>query len=92
MRAKIAPNLIKIGVHSYLSNRYINPLSKLNFEKVDKSAPFQPWFDKALTRAKIARNLIKIGGPWLSLKWVPKLTFKTQFRESKQMCTFSTMV
>ena len=36
MRAKIAPNLIKIGVHAYLLNGYLNPLSKLNSEKVEK--------------------------------------------------------
>ena len=40
MRAKIDPNLIKIGVHAYLSNGYLNPLSKLNSVKVDKSAYF----------------------------------------------------
>ena len=61
MRAKIALNLIKIGVHAYLSNGYLNPLSKLNSEKVHKSAYFQHWFDQPLTRAKIAPNLIKIG-------------------------------
>ena len=33
---KIAPIPIKIGVHTYLSNGYLNPLSKLNFEKVEK--------------------------------------------------------
>ena len=36
MRAKLDPNIIKIGVHAYLSNGYLNPLSKLNFEKVEK--------------------------------------------------------
>ena len=61
MRAKIAPNLVKTGVHDYLSNGYLNPLSKLNSEKVDKSAYFQPWFDQHWTRAKISPNLIKIG-------------------------------
>ena len=33
-RPKIAQNLIKIGVHAYLSNAYLNPLSKLNSKKV----------------------------------------------------------
>ena len=56
MRAKIAPNLIKMGFHAYLSNSYLNLLSKLNSEKVDKSAYFQPGL-----RAKIAPNLIKLG-------------------------------
>ena len=60
MRAKIAPNLIKIGVHAYLSNGYLNPLSKLNFEKVDKSESFQPLFDQPSTRAKISPNIIEI--------------------------------
>ena len=36
MRAKKAPNLIKISVRAYLSNEYLNPLSKLNSEKVAK--------------------------------------------------------
>ena len=40
MRAKIAPNLIKIDVHGYLSNAYLNPLPILIFEKIDKSANF----------------------------------------------------
>ena len=61
MRAKITPNLIKIGVHAYLSNGYLNPLSKLNSEKVNKSAYFQPWFDQPCTEANIAPNLINIG-------------------------------
>ena len=39
---KIAPNLIKIDVDTYLSNGYLNPLSKLNSDKVNKSAYFQP--------------------------------------------------
>ena len=29
MRSKVVPNIIKIGVHAYLSNGYLNPLSKL---------------------------------------------------------------
>ena len=61
MRAKIDANMIKIGVNAYLSNRYLNPLLKLNFDKVNKSAYFQHWFDQPLTRAKVAPNLIKIG-------------------------------
>ena len=73
-------------------NGYLNPRSKLNSDKVDKSAYFQTLFDQSWTRAKIARNLIKIGGPWLSLKWVPKSTFKTQFWESWQKCIVSTLV
>ena len=59
--AKIDPNIIKIGVHAYLSNGYLNPLSKLNGKKVNKSASFQPWFDKPWMWAKITPNLIKIG-------------------------------
>ena len=59
--AKIAPNLMRIGVHAYLSNGYLHPLSKINSEKVDKRSYFQIWFDQPLTRAKIAPNIIKIG-------------------------------
>ena len=58
---RITLNPIKIGVHAYLSNGYLNRLSKLIFEKVEESAYFQLWFDKPSTIAKIALNLIKIG-------------------------------
>ena len=61
MRVKIAPNILKIGAHAYLSNGYLNPLSKLNYEKVDKSAYFLPCFDQPRRRDKIAPNIIKIG-------------------------------
>ena len=50
-----------MGVSPYVSNGYLNPLSKLNCEEVDKSASFKPWFDQPRMRAKIAPNLIKIG-------------------------------
>ena len=30
--------------------------------------------------------------PCLSLKWVPKSTFKIEFQESRQKCIFSTLV
>ena len=91
-RTKIAPNIIKIGVQADISNGYLNPLWKLSSEKVDKSAYFQTWFDQPWKRAKIAWNIIKLRCPWLPIKWVPKYTFKTQLRESRQMCIFSTFV
>ena len=61
MMAEIAPNIIEIGVHAYLSNGYLNPLLKLNSKKVDKSAYFQPWFAQPGMRVKTTPNLIKIG-------------------------------
>ena len=61
MSAKIDLNHIEIGVHAYLSNGYLNPVSKLNFEKVDKSAYFHPWFDQPLSLGKISPSLINIG-------------------------------
>ena len=61
MSTKITPNLIKIGVHAYLSNGYVNSLSNVNFEKDDKSAYFQPWFEQPWMTTKIDRKCIKIG-------------------------------
>ena len=61
MKAKIVSNLIKIDVHAYLGNGYLNQLSKLNSKKVNKSAYFQPWFYQPRRMDKIAPNLIKIG-------------------------------
>jgi len=46
MRPIIAPNFIKIRFHAYLSNGYVNPHSKLNSKKVERSAYFKLWFDK----------------------------------------------
>ena len=88
---KIAPNLINIGVDAYLSNGYLNPLSILNYEKVDKSACFQAGFTSlkwGLDRSKSHKNRF----PCLSLKRVPKSTFKTQSRENRRKCIFSTLV
>ena len=61
MRAKIDPYILKMGVHAYLSYGYLNPLSELNSEIIDKSASFKPWFDQLSTKAKIDANVIKIG-------------------------------
>ena len=62
-----------------LSNGNLNPLSKLNFDKVDKSAYFQPWFDQPLTWAKITPNLIKMGVHAYLVKWVSKSILKFEF-------------
>ena len=56
MMAKIAPNLIKIGVHAYLSNGYQNALSKLNFEKVDKIA----FYNLCLSNLELGPKYIQI--------------------------------
>ena len=45
-----------------------------------------------LNEGKIAPKSIKNRCPCLSLKWVPKSTFKTQFWKSRQQCIFSTLV
>ena len=90
-RSKYVQISKKIGVYAYLSSGYLNALSKLNSEKVDKSASFKTWFDQPWKRAKIAPNIIKNRCPCLSLKWVPKSTSKTQFQESRQKCIFSTL-
>ena len=52
MRSKITPNFIKTSIHAYFSNAHLNPLSNFNFEKVDKSASFQPLYDQPGTSAK----------------------------------------
>ena len=84
-RPKIAPNLIKTGVHAYLSNGYLNPHSNFNSEKVKKTAYFQPWLDQPWMREKSSKSH-KNRCPCLSLKWVPKSTFKTQLWESRKKC------
>ena len=61
MRTKIALIIVKLSVHDYLSHGCLNPLSKLNSEKVAKSAYLKHWFDNPCMRFKIAPNLIKIG-------------------------------
>ena len=44
--------------------------------------------NKGRNRSKYHKNRC----PFLSLKWVPKSTFKTQFQENWQNCMFSTLV
>ena len=91
MRSKITPNIIKIGVHAYLSNGYRNLLSKLNSEKVAKSAYFKPWFDNPCMRFKIAPNLIKIGfHAYLSNGYLNPLSNLNSEKVNKSI--FSTLV
>ena len=61
MRSNTTPNIIKIGVHAYLSNGYLNSHWKPNSEKVDKSAYFQTLFEQPWTWNKIAQDIIEIG-------------------------------
>ena len=63
-----------MSIHAYMSNRYLNLLSKRNSENVDKSAYFQTWFDYPWTREKVAPNLIKIGVAYLSNGYLNQLS------------------
>ena len=79
MKAKIAPNVIKIGVHANLKNGYLNPLSILNSKKVDKSASFEHWFIQTLNEGQNSSKSHKNTCPCLSLEWVSKSTLKFEF-------------
>ena len=92
MRAKVAPDLIKIGVHAYLSSGYLNPLSKLNHwesrQKCIISTLVWPTLNEGQNNSKYHKNRCRC----LSLKWIPKSTFKIQFRECWKKFLFSTFV
>ena len=81
----------KIGVHAYFSNGYLNPLSKINPEKVDKSAYFQPWFDQAWMTTNITPNITKIGvHAYLSNGYL--IHFQNKIPRKSTKCIFSTLV
>ena len=59
---------------------------------MEKVELFRPSFDQVWLRPKIARKSPKNLLLLLSIKWVPKSTFKFQLWESRQKCIFSTLV
>jgi len=57
---KIARNPLKVCMHGYLSNGYLNFLSKLNYEKVRKISSLRPLLNQRWIRNKIAPNIVKV--------------------------------
>ena len=89
MRSQIDLNLIKIGVHTYLSNGYLNILYNFNSKKVSKSAYLQPWFNKPLTSAKIAPNLTELGVHAYLSNGYPNPLSKLNYEKVKKMHIFN---
>jgi len=59
--SKIARNPLKVCMHGYLSNGYLNFLSKFNYEKVKKISYLRPLLDQPWITNKIASNIVKVG-------------------------------
>ena len=84
---KIAPNIVKVGMHSYLPNAQINLLSNFNFEKLVKSeTPLCVLLRLGLKRVKIFRDIVKVhvqaclsnGHPNLSANFNSKKLLKSE--------------
>ena len=61
LRSKIARNPLRVCMHGYLSNGYLNSLSNFNYEKVKKIWSLRPLLDHPWITTKIARNIVKVG-------------------------------
>ena len=61
LRSKIAPNPLRVCMHGYLSNGYLNSLSNFNNEKVGKISSLRPLLDQPWITTKIALNIVKVG-------------------------------
>ena len=59
--AKIALNIMKVGMHSYFSTAHLNLRLNFNFEKLVKREPSLCGFAKVgLKGVKIVRNVSKV--------------------------------
>ena len=117
---KITSNIVKFGEHCYLPNAKINLRSNFNFEKLVKGETlFDGFVEVGIKGGEIFWNVSKFpvhaclsnGHPnlWstfnykkllksetrnpqklymyaLSMKWIPKYSFKLQFQESQEKC------
>ena len=77
---KIALNITKFGMHSYLPNGHLNLRSNFNSKELVKSeTPLCAFTKVALKGTKIAWNVVKVGLHPSLLKYLPKSTFKFKF-------------
>ena len=78
--AKIAPNIVKVGMHSYLPNAQINLRSNFNSEKLVKSeTPLCSFYKVGL---KVGENVLQRrekSCASLCIKWTSKSMSKFQF-------------
>ena len=61
LRTKIAWNPLRVCMHGYLSNGYVNSLSNFNYEKVEKIWSRRPLLDQTWITTKLAPNIVKVG-------------------------------
>ena len=59
-RSKIAQNPLKVCMHGYLSNGYLNSLSNFAYKNVEKIASLRPLLDQLWIMTKITSNLVKV--------------------------------
>ena len=60
LRSKIARNPLRVCMHGYLSNGYLNSLSNFNYEKVGKIWSLRPLLHQPWIMTKIASNIMKV--------------------------------
>ena len=60
-RSKIVQNPLKVFVHGYLSNKYLNSLSNFTYKKVKQIASLRPLLDQPWIMTKINSNIVEIG-------------------------------
>ena len=58
--SKIARNPLKVCIHVYLSNGYLNSLSNFNYKKTEKITSLRPLLDQPWITTKIAPNIMKV--------------------------------
>ena len=60
-RSKIAPNPLKVCMHGYLLNGYLNSLSNFTYKEVEKMASLRPLLEQPWIMTKIILNILKVG-------------------------------
>ena len=73
----------KVTLH-LISLRFGLKEGKMALRNWKQMQPFRRGFHQVHLRSKITQNPLKVCMHGLSLKWVPKFSFKFQLRESKK--------
>ena len=88
-----ARNPLRVSMHGYLSNGYLNSLSNFNYDKVEKIWSLTPLLDQPWIMTKIATNIIKFGMhsylPNAQINLQSNFNFEKLVKSETPLCYFS---
>ena len=92
LRSKIAQNPLKVCMHGYLANGYLNSLSNFSYKKDEKITSLRSFLDQPWIKTKIAPNIMKVSmhsylpNPSINLRL--NFNFEKLVKRETSLCSF----